>query len=227
MLYVIGTSIGNIQDTSYRVAETLCNVDVILAEDTRTFSSYYSRIQDLFGFVSRSDQKVLSYHSRNEFEQLPAVLEMLQKGKYIALVSESGMPAFSDPGQLLIQHVRKQDLEMTVIPGPTAFSTALVSSGLGSEHNVFLGFLPKKTSQLKKLFREYQDKEVTLVAYESPQRINATLQLISMEYPDVRVAVCRELTKKFEEVVVGTADKLAKSDYKGEIAMVLKLTKSR
>ncbi len=228
MLYIIGTPIGNLFDLSLRQAETLLNADVILAEDTRSAQILLQRAPVLFKLQSRVDQKIISYYREKEFEKLPEILEFLKQEKTVVLISESGMPLVSDPGSLLLREVIKRNLPYTVIPGPTALVTALVHAGFKSNSFMFLGFLPKKESELFRSIEKMKqiskiEKETVFVFYESPQRINKTLELFDKHIPDADIVICRELTKKFEEIIRGKPKELMKRSYKGEITVVLSL----
>lgn len=216
MFTIVGTSIGNIKDTSMRAAETLALSDVILAEDTRTFSTYYTRLLKLYNLTPRKDQSIRQYHTQNEFEEIPEILSMLKDGLNVSLVSESGMPLISDPGRELLRKVIQEGIEYTVIPGPTAYATALVHSAAQHTGTLFAGFFPKKKSRLIPAVR-------TIVGYESPHRINKTLRILSEIAPDCRVTLCRELTKKYEEIDRGTPSELADKKYKGEITLVIEM----
>lgn len=225
MLYIVGTSIGTIEDTSLRAAKTLAHADIILAEDTRSFGSYYKRIREIYGVSTEKEQKIVSFHDQNEFLMIPQVLSWLKENKNIALVSESGMPIVSDPGSQLLKHVAKSGYRYTVIPGPTALTTAMAHVGAMSQV-YFLGFLPKKPSQFKKVFLDalaIPTRPLTLIAYESPHRIQQTLELIANLAPNAHLAVCKELSKEYEEVVRGTASELATRSYKGEITLVVEI----
>ncbi len=227
MLYIVGTSIGNIEDTSYRAVSTIIKADIILAEDTRTFHQYYGRIQDLFELHADKEQVVKSFYKDNEFEMMSEVIELLERGKEIVLVSESGMPAISDPGALLIKHIRMNGLPYTVIPGPTAFTTAAVLSGIPHSQVVFLGFLPKKESELVKLLKKVRetnyDKSVLYTCYESPHRYAKTVELIKIHIHPTNFLLCRELTKKFEELIDINATEKLSSSLKGEIVLVFSI----
>lgn len=225
MLYIVGTSIGNIQDTSLRAVEALVNADLILSEDTRTFGEYYKRIQELYHVQIARKQKTLSLHDQNEFTMIPEVLAALDNNLNVALVSEAGMPMVSDPGAQLMQHVMKRGYEYTVVPGPTALTTALAHVG-NDAVVLFLGFLPKKDSQLNKIFQQLEAtpiRPLTVVTYESPHRIQSTLTLLHTHFPTAHATICRELTKKFEQVVRGTPSELAAQTFKGEITLVVQL----
>ncbi len=227
MLYIVGTSIGNIEDTSHRAVSTIIKADIILAEDTRTFHLYYGRIQDLFELHADKEQVVKSFYKDNEFEMMSEVIELLERGKDIVLVSESGMPAISDPGALLIKHVRMNGLPYTVIPGPTAFTTAAVLSGIPHSQIVFLGFLPKKESELVKLLKKVKDlnydKNVLYTCYESPHRYVKTVELLKTHIHPSNFFLCRELTKKFEELIDINASEKLSSSLKGEIVLVFSI----
>jgi len=228
MLYIVGTPIGNLFDLSLRQAETLLNADVILAEDTRSAQTLLQRAPVLFKLQSRADQKIISYYREKEFEKLPEILEFLKQEKTVVLISESGMPLVSDPGSLLLREVIKRNLPYTVIPGPTALVTALVHAGFKSNSFMFLGFLPKKESEVLRSIEKMKqiskiEKETVFVFYESPQRINKTLALLDQNVPDVDIVIGRELTKKFEEIIRGKPKELMKRSYKGEITVVLSL----
>lgn len=228
MLYIVSTSIGNIEDTTFRAVKTLCNADIILCEDTRTFGTYYKRIQELFNVFHKKDQRFISFHKENEFERIPEVINELKKGKDIALVSESGTPLISDPGGAFIKELLKANLPFTAVPGPTAFVNAALLSGFPTDKILFLGFLPKKPTHLVQLIKQLdiinkQLKKVTFVFYESPFRINKTLEIISQILPDAHVAIAREMTKKYEQLLRDRAKAVIDKKFKGEITVVLKI----
>lgn len=226
MLYIVGTAIGNIEDTSLRAARVLSESDFILVEDSSSFSSYYKRLLEIFQLSPSGEQKVIHFHDKNEFEKIPEVLELLRQNKSVSLVSQAGMPTIADPGLLLIKHCIKNNLPFTTIPGPTALTTALALSGFSSSQVVFLGFLPKKPSIIVQMFKQLnmsRSKHIkpTIVFYESPNRINNTLEIIAEVLPEADISVCREMTKKFEEVIRGKARELVNKHFKGELTVVL------
>lgn len=226
MLYIVGTPLGNIEDMSLRGAKTLCASDVILVEDTRSFAGFYKRISEMFNIQPKDKQKIISFHDQNEFKQVPYILKMLDNNMEVSLVSEAGMPLVSDPGLILMKEARKRTVGITCIPGPTAFVTASVLSGFDTSSLLFIGFLPKKESEKRKLFMKFTEmKSVTQVLsvafYESPQRLIDTLNLVNEILPNSAVAICRELTKKFEEVTVGDIQDMLDRNYKGEITAIL------
>lgn len=222
MLYIVSTPIGNLDDLSYRQAKTIVNSDIILAEDTRTFQKLLSGIEKIFNLKPKSNQKTISYYKENEFEKLPEVLELLREGSVISLVSEAGTPLVSDPGSLLVKEVIKENLPYDVVPGPSAVVNALVLSGFPPKSFFFLGFLPTRENDLKKLFQSLE-KDMTYVAFESPHRINDSLTILASINSSADVAICREMTKKFQEVIRGKPEELSNKSYKGELSLVLKL----
>ncbi|MDZ4710077.1 MAG: 16S rRNA (cytidine(1402)-2'-O)-methyltransferase [Saprospiraceae bacterium] len=196
MLYLVPTPIGHLEDMTYRAVAILKEVDYILSEDTRTTQFLLHHYQ-----ISK---EVRSFHDHNEHGKLPSVLTDLQQGRTIALVSEAGMPGISDPGFLLVRACRQANLAMTVLPGPCALINALVSSGIPTEPFHFEGFLPHKKGRQTRL-KYLGGLAATFILYESPHRFLKCLdELITICGPDRHSAVCRELTKKFEEVRPGT-----------------------
>jgi 16S rRNA (cytidine1402-2'-O)-methyltransferase len=216
MLSVCATPIGNLDDVTLRVLAELREADVVLAEDTR-----HTR-----GLLRRHgiDARLVSYHEHNEAERAAELLPRLAGGERIALVSDAGLPGISDPGARLVRAAIEAGVPVTVLPGPSAVETALVASGLVAERYAFVGFLPRKPGELRALLAEVAPLGWPVVAFESPHRLPATLRALAAGAPDREVAVCRELTKRFEEVVRGSAVELAglyAEAPKGEITLVL------
>ena len=211
-LAVCATPIGNLEDVTLRVLSELAAAAVVLCEDTRHTRVLLAR----HGIAAR----LLSYHEHNEARRTAELLPRLEAGERVALVSDAGMPGVSDPGARLVRAALDAGVDVTVLPGPSAVETALVASGLVGERYQFLGFLPRG----EKAWRELIDVPWPSVAFESPQRLPATLRSLATADPGRELAVCRELTKRFEEVVRGTAAELAArfaSPPKGEITLVL------
>lgn len=228
MLYIVATPIGNLRDLSIRQAETLANSEIILAEDTRSAKTLLRAIKRLFNLQINPNQRLISYYKEKEFEKLPEVLKLLKENENVSLISESGMPLISDPGFLLVKTVIKESIPYIVIPGPTAVVTALVASGFNTQDFMFLGFLPKKEQEIMKTLKELRNlkrlfPEVIAAFYESPKRVNITLELIQQVLPSSEVVIARELTKKFEEIIRGKPKDLMSRNYKGEITVILKL----
>lgn len=228
MLYIVGTPLGNTEDISLRAMKVLSEADVVLAEDTRSFQTLYKKMCSEFKLTPHKYQKIISYHDQNEFQQAPYVLKILDRGKNVALVSEAGMPLISDPGSLLVKEAIRNECEITCIPGPIAYTTASVLTGFDLRNILFIGFLPKKESEKVKIFNSLQGtssfiKPLTVCLYESPHRINTTLEIIAKILPSANLVIARELTKKFEEISRGSAAELNNRSYKGELTVVLSL----
>jgi len=216
-LAVCATPIGNLDDVTLRVLEELRAADVILCEDTR-----HTRV--LLDRHGLKGKRLLSYHEHNEAKRVAEVLRRLEARERVALVSDAGMPAISDPGTRLVASALADGVPVTVLPGPTAVETALVASGFPAERYQFVGFLPRGAGALASLWEELAGWPHPVVAFESPKRLPATLRSLAAAEPERHVAVCRELTKRFEEVVLGTAAELAEQFEqapKGEITLVL------
>jgi 16S rRNA (cytidine1402-2'-O)-methyltransferase len=215
-LAVCATPIGNLEDVTLRVLSELAAADLILCEDTRHTRGLLQR----HGIEAR----LLSYHEHNEARRVAELLPRLVAGERIALVSDAGLPGISDPGARLVRAALDAGIEVSVLPGPSAVETALVASGLVAEQYRFLGFLPRGERALASLWEELRSWSWPAVAFESPQRLPATLGSLAAADPEREVAVCRELTKRFEEVVRGTATEVAqrfRDAPKGEITVVL------
>jgi 16S rRNA (cytidine1402-2'-O)-methyltransferase len=216
VLSVCATPIGNLDDVTLRVLRELGDADVVLCEDTRRTRV----LLDRHGIRAR----LLSYHEHNEAARTAELLPRLVSGARMALVSDAGLPVISDPGARLVAAALEAGVPVTVLPGPSAVETALVASGLAGERYQFLGYLPRGERALGALWEELARAAWPAVAFESPQRLPATLRSLAGVAPQRRVAVCRELTKQFEEVVRGTAEELAArfaEPPKGEITLVL------
>ncbi len=215
-LAVCATPIGNLDDVTLRVLEELRSADVVLCEDTR-----HTRVLlDRHGISAR----LLSYHEHNEAKRTAEVLPRLSAGERVALVSDAGLPGISDPGARLVGAALDAGVPVTVLPGASAVDTALVASGLAADRYQFVGFLPRGARALAALWDELAGWPHPVVAFESPRRLPATLRSLADAQPEREVAVCRELTKRFEEVVRGTAAEVAarfREPPKGEITLVL------
>jgi len=214
-LLVCATPIGNLEDVTLRVLRELREADVVLCEDTRRTRV----LLDRHGIRAR----LLSYHEHNEAQRTAELLPRLEAGERLALCTDAGMPGVSDPGARLVAAALDADVEVAVLPGPSAVDTALLASGFASEGGfVFVGFLPRSGGALRSLVRTLGERPT--VAFESPQRLPATLRVLAEEVGGRRLAVCRELTKQFEEVVRGTAADLSErytEPPKGEITLVI------
>lgn len=217
MLSICATPIGNLEDVTLRVLEELRSADVVLCEDTR-----HTRV--LLERHGIRAQRLLSYHEHNEAKRTAEVLPRLQAGERVALVSDAGLPGISDPGARLVAAALEAGVAVTVLPGASAVDTALVASGFPAERYQFVGFLPRGAKALVALWEDLAGWRFPVVAFESPRRLPATLRSLAEAQPEREVAVCRELTKRFEEIARGRADELAgrfAEPPKGEITLVL------
>ena len=216
-LYVVPTPIGNLDDITLRAVRVLSDVDLILAEDTRT-------TQVLLRHLG-IEKRMWSHHKFNEHSAVEAVALTIESGEAVALVSDAGTPGISDPGFLLVRTCLEHGIEIETLPGATAFVPALVDSGFPCDRFCFEGFLPAKKGRTKRLL-QLADEERTMIFYESPYRLTKTLEQFAGVFgPERPVSVSRELTKKFEQTVRGTlaevAAHFAAHEPKGEIVVVL------
>ncbi|GAB6099729.1 16S rRNA (cytidine(1402)-2'-O)-methyltransferase [Halanaerocella petrolearia] len=216
-LYICGTPIGNLKDITLRALDILGKVDLIAAEDTR-------RTRKLLNHYE-INTKLTSYHEHNADSKKKQLLAKLESGINVALVSDAGMPGISDPGYQLVKLLRAEEVDIKVVPGPTAMTSALVSSGLATDRFAFEGFLSRKKKERRKQLRELEGEERTVIFYEAPHRLVKTLKDILDILGDREIGICRELTKKFEEVLTDKVSQLL--DYfnenkpQGEIVLVL------
>lgn len=221
MLYVVATPIGNLLDISYRAIEILQQVDLIVVEDTR-------RSQILLRHYN-INIKTISLHEHNEKQVVDKLLDLLHQGQKIALISDAGTPLISDPGYHLVKRAHLLKIPVSPIPGASAVITAISVSGLPTDQFVFIGFLPAKLSQKQKTLFELRSEKRTMVFFESPHRILETLDLIQKIFtPDREATFCRELTKKFETIMLDSLVNIynfieSNKAYqtKGEIALVI------
>lgn len=204
-LYIVATPIGNLEDITLRAIRVLKEVDMILCEDTRTTQKLLQKYEIV--------TPTLSYHSHSGLAKVEKIFETLEEGKNLALVSDAGTPAISDPGVLLVSQVKEKfgdTVAIVPIPGPSAVITALSASGLPSSDFLFLGFLPHKKGR-ETLFKEIASSKRTVVFYESPHRITKTLESLKKHLGSGRhIAVARELTKIYEELVSGAPEDVMK-----------------
>lgn len=218
-LYIVGTPIGNLGDLSFRAEETLREVDLIMAEDTR----HTRRLTERQGITTR----LMSCHKFNEVQRAEQIIERIQQGAAIAMVTDSGMPGISDPGARVVALCREAGLMITSIPGPAAVTTAIALSGLGEKGFIFAGFLPHKSGGRKRDLLKWAEADLPIVFYESPYRLIKLLGEIE-EYlgAERTVFVGRELTKKFEELSTGTPAEIRSTyegrNVKGECVVIVK-----
>ncbi|HVS94572.1 MAG TPA: 16S rRNA (cytidine(1402)-2'-O)-methyltransferase [Mucilaginibacter sp.] len=195
-LHLVPTPIGNLEDMTFRAIRVLKEADVILAEDTRTSAPLLKH----FGI----EKKVYAHHQHNEHQSSNEVIRFLKDGKNVALISDAGTPAISDPGFYLVREALRNNIEIECLPGATAFVPALVNSGFPTDRFCFEGFLPLKKGRQTR-YKELAQEERTIILYESPHRLLKTLdEMITYFGSDRQISVSRELTKVFEETVRGT-----------------------
>jgi 16S rRNA (cytidine1402-2'-O)-methyltransferase len=221
-LAVCATPIGNLDDVTLRVLNELRAADVVLCEDTRRTRILLER----HGITARLE----SYHRHSEAARTPRILERLRGGARVALVSDAGLPGVNDPGARLIAAAVEAGIDVAVLPGASAVETALVASGLVADRYQFVGYLPRRAAELRALAESLAAWPWGVVAFESPRRLPASLRALAEVSPARNAAVCRELTKRYEEVVRGTLEELAAAFVnppRGEITLVLGRAESR
>ncbi|WP_311478677.1 16S rRNA (cytidine(1402)-2'-O)-methyltransferase [uncultured Gulosibacter sp.] len=223
MLILVGTPLGNLADASQRMRETLARVAVIACEDTRTTAKLLQLLDVHSLRDADSRPSLIALHDHNESE-LAADIARLALEQDVALVSDAGMPGISDPGYPVVVACAEAGVTVTSVPGPTAVATALAISGLATDRFCFDGFVPRKAGERARLIAELDREPRTIVLYESPHRLAATLAEFAASWPGRRAAVCRELTKLHEEVRRGTLRELADwavAGVRGEVVIVL------
>lgn len=220
-LFVVPTPIGNLEDMTFRGIRVLKEVDAVLAEDTRTTKKLFLHYE--------IDNKLIPYHLNNEHKMVDGLVNEMVNGSTFALVSDAGTPAISDPGFLIVRACHEAGVDVECLPGATAFVPALVDSGFPCEKFVYEGFLPHKKGRQTRI-QNIAAEEKTVVLYESPHRLLKALQQFHEFIGDERrIAVCRELSKKFEETIVGSASELIEhfenNPIKGEFVIVIEAKK--
>ena len=222
VLYVVATPIGNLEDLTLRALRVLKEVGLIACEDTRRTRGLLTH----FGI----HVPVTSYFEHNKLRKGEVVLRALQEGKSVALVTDAGTPGISDPGFLLVRAARDGGIPVVPVPGPAAVVAALSAAGVPADRFVFDGFLPVKPGRRIHRLEALRAIAMTVVCYESPHRILASLEAIAQVFPDVEMVVARELTKQFEEIVTGTPARLrahfARAEVRGEFTLVIPYTRA-
>ena len=214
MIYFCATPIGNIEDISLRAIETLKSVDIIACEDTRVSLKLLNKYD--------IKKKLISYHKFNEAQVSEEIIKLAREND-LAIISDAGMPVISDPGEVLIKKLIEEEIEFTVVPGANAGLSALLLSGLDSEHFLFYGFLEQKASARKKELESLKDFPFTLIFYESPHRVKSMLEDLLDIFGDRQISVSREITKLFEETKRGKVREILASEIKekGEFVIVV------
>lgn len=217
ILYLVGTPIGNLEDITYRAIRVLREVDIIAAEDTRQTIKLLNHFD-----ISK---QLISYHEHNKETSGKKLLGKLSEGKNIALVSDAGLPAISDPGYDIVKMVIQSNMKVVPIPGPNAALSSLICSGISTENFLFLGFLPKEKNLRKKELERNKNIKETIIIYESPYRIKQTLESIFDIFGNRKISLSRELTKIHEEFIRGLIDEilqyLKENTLKGEITVII------
>ncbi len=217
-LFVVPTPIGNLEDITLRAIRILQEVDTVVCEDTRQTVKLLSHL--------KISKPLISFYTQNQLKRIPQIISLLKQGKNIALVSDCGTPAISDPGYYLIKEALNNNIIVIPLPGACALITALVGSGLATDSFVFLGFLRKKTGKMKKELELAKQTDKTIVFYESPHRILKTLDVCKEVFgDDANIVLARELTKKFEEFIRGSisevVDNLLNRQILGEFVVIV------
>ena len=217
-LLIVGTPIGNLSDFSPRAIEALKSADLVLCEDTR----HTRKLLTHYGIETPTE----SYHEHNEDDKAPRLIERLESGSTLALVSDAGMPVVSDPGYRVVRLAREHGIAVEPIPGPFAGVLALVASGVPPLPFTFLGFTPHREGQRRDFYRRAAEFGHTVIIYESPERVTTSLEDARASFGDAEVTVARELTKMHEEIISGTIDSVleqlnARDSVKGEITIIL------
>lgn len=216
-LYLVPTPIGNLQDMTLRSLEVLKNVDIIAAEDTRQTLKLLNHFE-----IKKS---LMSYHKHNEMSKGEDIIAKLKSGINVAIVTDAGTPGISDPGAVIVKKCIEEDIEFEVLPGATAFTTALVYSGLDTTRFEFRGFISRDTKERRESLEQIKQSTNTIIIYESPYRVKSTLDILLQELGDRRIALCRELTKIHEEIIRGNISEVIADikdrNIKGEFVIVI------
>lgn len=213
ILYLVGTPIGNMGDITLRAIETLNNVDVIACEDTRHSSVLLAKLE--------IKKPLISYYQHKERQSGQKIIDLLQQGKNVALITDAGMPCISDPGAILVEMAAEAGIDYTVVPGPTAVASAMSLSGITRRGFCFLGFLPEKNKDREKLIAPYKNIDIQLVLYSSPHNINEDLTFLYNMLGTRKVVVVKEITKMFERVERGVLGDFVIEDPRGEYVIIV------
>ena len=217
---IIATPIGNMNDVSNLTIEAIKKCDYLFCEDTR-------RTQKIIDHFSIKSVRYITYREDNERNRAGLGLKYLLEGKIIGIISDGGIPLISDPGYRLVSLAVANNIEIEIIPGPSAFLYGLIKSGIGPDNFWFVGFFPKKLKKIDEIVSIIKEHKITLIFYESPYRIKKTLNILKNKFENADIAVCRELTKKYEEIIRGKIENLSFDDLveKGEFTVILRSRK--
>jgi len=219
-LFVVSTPIGNLKDITLRAIEKLKESSLIIAEDTRIAKNLFSSLD-----IETREKKFISYFKGKENIKLDKIYSSIKKRKKASLVTSAGTPSISDPGYSIVNHLKKRGVEIITIPGPSAVTACLPISGLASDKFLFLGFISKSEYKTKRLFSKVSLLPYTIIFFDSPNRISRTLSILKEILPERKITICRELTKKYEQLIEGNVENLEqmlkKQNIKGEITVVI------
>lgn len=226
-LVLIGTPLGNLEDLTLRGIAALFSMDVIIAEDTRTYIKLRNLTSERFPDILKSlnlplehRPELISYREQNHDRVFQNILSIIQSGKSVGMITDAGLPTISDPGFRLVRDLVAQNIEIDIIPSPTAVDSSLAISGLPTDRFAFIGFLPRERSKIYKTFEKFNLDEITLIYYESPFRVLKTLEILKEKYPNLQVALINDLTKKFQKILRGNisdvVQTLSKQKIQGE-----------
>ncbi|MCX8095181.1 MAG: 16S rRNA (cytidine(1402)-2'-O)-methyltransferase [Caldisericia bacterium] len=217
-LYIVSTPIGNLSDITIRALKILREVEIILCEDTRVTIKLLNRYRI-------KNKKLISYFEGNEAKRKDEIIDLLKKGKNVALVSDAGTPCVSDPGEVIVKEAIKHGILIEVIPGPSSIISSLIISGLKTTPFIFLGFFPRKKGEIEDLINKYFFINGTIIFYESPHRILKTLKILKEKFPERNISIIKELTKINEKVYRGKLKEvfyeIEKSEIKGEYVILI------
>ncbi|MCT1796556.1 16S rRNA (cytidine(1402)-2'-O)-methyltransferase [Helcococcus kunzii] len=218
MIYFVPTPIGNLEDISLRSLRVLQESDIIACEDTRTTK----KLLDHYDIKAQ----LISYHKFNEFSRIEEIISLSNEEKQISVVSDAGMPGISDPGNILINALIENNIKYTVLPGASAFTTALVLSGFDNTQFTFLGFIPSKSGERNRFIDSIKNRNETLIFYETPHRLVKTLEQFAKVIPNRRIAVVREISKIYEEILIFEASDYENVDIKEKGEFVILVDKN-
>lgn len=225
-LFIIGTPIGNVKDLTFRAIEIIQSLKTIACEDTRDFNRLFGDICSLNPSLRvEPNKELISLYEHNERQKVPELIARLKEGCDIGLCTSRGMPSISDPGYILIRAAIRENIPVKVVPGVSSVLTALVVSGLPPDKFLFLGFPPRTDIKQRHFFERYLDLDVTLIFFESSQRLEKTLKNLEVLFSEWNIAICREMTKPYEEIVKGlytdVLSQIVGKSMKGEVTVVL------
>lgn len=212
-LYIVGTPIGNLKDVTIRALEVLNNADIIACEDTRHSKIFLTHYE-----ISKP---LVSYHKFNENERSEELLSKIESGLSVALITDAGMPGVSDPGAVIVRKARDRGIDIAVVPGPSAVTSAIARAGITASGFTFLGFLPEKQSEIKKLLERHSSTELPLIFYSAPHNVTSDIKTLYKHLGNRRITAVKELTKIHETAEDGFLEDFVPSNLKGEFVLIV------